>query len=96
MKLPGWEKVTSAEQYRQMIEAEYCRLKEERAAVPGSGVGLEEVKLRLFLSLIQRPRRDDASVGVEHANGVVCEFPSMGQGDIPLLHNDQATPDQVA
>jgi hypothetical protein len=55
MKLPGWEKVASAEQYRQMIEDEYYRLKAQRSAEAGHGVGLEEVKLRLFLSLIEKP-----------------------------------------
>jgi hypothetical protein len=95
MKLPGWEKVTSAEQYRQMIEAEYHRLKEVRAAGPGSGVGLEEVKLRLFLSLIERPDRS-AAAGNDDGRGVVCEFPSAQAGVESLFNDDQPASDQVA
>lgn len=56
MKLYGWEKVGSAEEYRQMIEAEYTRLKDERAQ-HGKNTGLEEVKLRLFLSLLEKPSK---------------------------------------
>jgi hypothetical protein len=55
MRLYGWEKVGSAEEYREMIRAEYMALKRRRAngeATPG----MEEVKLRLFLSLLERPR----------------------------------------
>ena len=54
MKLYGWEKVGSAEEYREMIRAEYMSLKRRRAdgeVTPG----MEEVKLRLFLSLLERP-----------------------------------------
>jgi hypothetical protein len=96
MKLPGWEKATSAEQYRQMIEAEYYRLKEERSAVSGSGVGLEEVKLRLFLSLIEKPSGNGASASGDHGKGVVHEFPAVKSGMPSLLNDDQAPPDQVA
>lgn len=56
MKLYGWEKVGSAEEYRQMIEAEYKSLKDERAQ-QGRTTGLEEVKLRLFLSLLEKPSK---------------------------------------
>jgi hypothetical protein len=56
MKLNGWEKVGSADEYREMIRAEYFRLKKERLTVAQSA-GLEEVKLRLFLSLLDRPVR---------------------------------------
>ena len=56
MKLNGWEKVNSADEYREMIRAEYFRLKKERHA-SGQSTGLEEVKLRLFLSLLERPVR---------------------------------------
>ena len=55
MKLYGWEKVSSSEEYREMIKAEYYRLKQERE-VYGKENNLEEVKLRLFLSLLDRPR----------------------------------------
>jgi|DEB19_MinimDraft_3_1074340.scaffolds.fasta_scaffold181115_1 hypothetical protein len=55
MKLYGWEKVSSADEYREMIEAEYYRLKEERERVGAPASGLEEVKLKLFLSLLERP-----------------------------------------
>jgi hypothetical protein len=56
MKLNGWEKVGSADEYREMIQAEYLRLKHERLE-SGQSTGLEEVKLRLFLSLLERPVR---------------------------------------
>jgi hypothetical protein len=55
MKLYGWEKVSSSEEYRQMIEAEYYRLKQARDQNGGRETQLEEVKLRLFLSLLDRP-----------------------------------------
>jgi hypothetical protein len=54
MKLNGWERVNSADEYREMIRAEYFRLKRERDNSSQS-TGLEEVKLRLFLSLLERP-----------------------------------------
>jgi hypothetical protein len=54
MKLYGWERVGSSEEYRKMIEAEYHRLKQERSD-GDQKVGLEEVKLRLFLSLLDPP-----------------------------------------
>ncbi len=54
MKLYGWEKVNSSEEYREMIKAEYYRLKREREMY-GRDNNLEEVKLRLFLSLLDRP-----------------------------------------
>jgi|GEM_PF-5012563 len=55
MKLYGWEKVSSADEYRQMIEAEYYRLKEQREIGCTPASGMEEVKLKLFLSLLERP-----------------------------------------
>jgi hypothetical protein len=55
MKLYGWEKVNSADEYREMIKTEYYRLKRERSEASQAG-GLEEVKLRLFLSLLDKPR----------------------------------------
>jgi hypothetical protein len=54
MKLYGWESVGSSEEYRKRIEAEYHRLKAERSD-GDQKVGLEEVKLRLFLSLLDPP-----------------------------------------
>lgn len=54
MRLYGWEKVGSAEEYREMIRAEYIALKRRRANGEMSP-GMEEVKLRLFLSLLERP-----------------------------------------
>ena len=54
MKLYGWQKVGSAEEYREMIRTEYYRLKQERDET-GQGSNLEEVKLRLFLSLLDKP-----------------------------------------
>lgn len=76
MKLAGWEKVTSAEQYREMIEAEYHRLKAERSSAVVAGGGLEEIKLRLFLSLLEKPRDTRAEESSNSdVKGVVCEFP---------------------
>ena len=51
MKLYGWQKVGSADEYREMIKAEYLRLQREKTKT-GERYGLEEVKLRLFLSLL--------------------------------------------
>jgi hypothetical protein len=53
MKLYGWQNVNSAQEYREMIQAEYERLKAERSR-QGETYGLEEVKLRLFLSLLEK------------------------------------------
>lgn len=92
MKLPGWEKVTSAEQYRQMIEVEYYKLKEQRSTTQGTGMGLEEIKLRLFLSLLEKPTTQDeqpTSVETRSISEVVNRKAS-------LLNNDQAAPDQAA
>ena len=54
MKLYGWEKVGSADEYREIIRAEYFALKKQRTS-QGASSGMEEVKLRLFLSLLERP-----------------------------------------
>jgi hypothetical protein len=54
MRLYGWEKVGSAEEYREMIRAEYMALK-RRQSNGEVTAGMEEVKLRLFLSLLERP-----------------------------------------
>ena len=67
MKLPGWEKVASAEEYRQMIEAEYYRLKEKQETLPGPTMGLEEIKLRLFLSLLEKPIIQEKAPGLDSA-----------------------------
>lgn len=96
MKLPGWEKATSAEQYRQMIEAEYYRLKAEKESCSGQGAGLEEVKLRLFLSLLDKPERSAANSDVQSKRGELCQFPMSTQRPEALLQDDQASPDQVA
>jgi hypothetical protein len=55
MKLYGWEKVDSSEQYREMIRAQYYQLKQEREVHGRRDNNLEEVKLRLFLSLLEKP-----------------------------------------
>ena len=68
MKLPGWEKVASAEEYRQMIEAEYYRLKDKSETKPELSMGLEEVKLRLFLSLLEKPVVQDNAAGLDSAH----------------------------
>lgn len=97
MKLPGWEKVTSAECYRQMIEAEYYRLHEQRAEGPGAGVGLEEIRLRLFLSLIEKPAHSEARPEFQPSGGVVHTFPlEEKQRRDSLLNNNQPASDQAA
>ncbi len=53
MKLYAWQNVGSAEEYRKMIQSEYERLREQRSR-QGEAYGLEEVKLRLFLSLLEK------------------------------------------
>jgi hypothetical protein len=60
MKLYGWQNVNSAQEYREMIQAEYERLKAERSN-SSEGFGLEEVKLRLFLSLLDKKPVDVSS-----------------------------------
>jgi hypothetical protein len=89
MKLPGWEEVTSAEQYRQMIEEEYYALKAQRTATSGVGVGLEEIKLRLFLSLIEKPNDASSAAQTRYRPQVV----SSAKTPFDLLQNDQATSD---
>gem|GEM_PF-2271557 len=98
MKLAGWEKVTSAEQYREMIEAEYYRLKAERSSAVAAGGGLEEIKLRLFLSLLEKPRDTRAAESNNtDAKGVVCEFPGRpGASQAGLLHDNQPAADQIS
>lgn len=92
MKLPGWEKVTSAEQYRQMIEAEYYKLQANRSNLAASGMGLEEIKLRLFLSLLERPLRTP-----EQKNSAeVSSFSDAVNQNDSLLNNNQTAPDQAA
>ena len=98
MKLAGWEKVTSAEQYREMIEAEYHRLKAERSSAVAAGGGLEEIKLRLFLSLLEKPRDTQAeTLSNRSGAAVVCEFPVRPAASQPgkLLHDNQPTADQI-
>ena len=70
MKLYGWQKVGSADEYREIIKAEYLRLQREKTK-SGEHYGLEEVKLRLFLSLLEPV--------VPHANPNASEN-SEGQG----------------
>jgi hypothetical protein len=85
MKLIGWEKANSAEDYRKMIEAEYTRLRLERSSVidsGGSGAGLEEVRLRLFLSLLDKP--------------VMAKNANDSQYGNALLYNNETPSDQAA
>jgi hypothetical protein len=58
MKLCGQTDRNGSEEYRQYLSKEYKRLQTLKTE---SGVvnGFEEVKLRLFLSLLERPARDD-------------------------------------
>lgn len=85
MKLVGWERANSAEDYRKMIEAEYNRLKLERSAIIGAsglGAGLEEVRLRLFLSLLDKP--------------VTTKNADTSQFDGALLYDNETPSDQAA
>jgi hypothetical protein len=85
MKLIGWERAASADDYRKMIEAEYNRLKLERSTViesGGSGAGLEEVRLRLFLSLLDKP--------------VISRCVSDSKLSSDLLYNNEPPRDQAA
>jgi hypothetical protein len=69
MKLYGWQNVNSAQEYREMIQAEYERLKAERSH-SSEGFGLEEVKLRLFLSLLEKKPVDvSSSVAPQNQDG---------------------------
>ena len=69
MKLYGWQNVNSAQEYREMIQAEYERLKAERSN-SSEGFGLEEVKLRLFLSLLdKKPVNVSSSVVPQNQDG---------------------------
>lgn len=61
MKVCSHNDGNGSEEYRQYLTREYQRLQALKAE---SGVvnGFEEVKLRLFLSLLDRPARDDNAV----------------------------------
>ena len=76
MKLHGWERVSSSEEYREMIKAEYYRLKDERAT-DGQKIGLDEVKLRLFLSLLDPPGKR-ALASTSDTQATVAEDPIFG------------------
>jgi hypothetical protein len=54
MKLIKGTKKPAGEEYRQVLAAEYRRMA-ARKALAGNAGGLEEVKLRLFLSLLDVP-----------------------------------------
>ena len=56
--------VSPAERYERVARSEYGRLLEVKLASGVSG-GLEEVKLRLFLSLLDSPTSLDRSNGSE-------------------------------
>ncbi len=75
MKLYGWEKVGSADEYREMIRAEYFALKRERARATVSP-SMEEVKLRLFLSLLERPGQGADSESERELASDVSEQPA--------------------
>ncbi len=92
MKLPGWEKVTSAEQYRQMIEAEYYKLQAQRSTAAGTGIGLEEIKLRLFLSLLEKPSTN----GQQASSAEVRSLSEAADQNASLLNDNQTASDQAA
>lgn len=58
MKLLGWSAKDSSEEYRLFLQQEYRRLQSQKSETDTVG-GFEEVKLRLFLSLLDKPQRDD-------------------------------------
>jgi len=54
MIVPIWENGSSENEYRGYLKQEYLRLKQKQE-VKREGVELDEVRLRLFLSLLDRP-----------------------------------------
>jgi hypothetical protein len=61
MKQLGWTAKDSSEEYRLFLQQEYERLQSQKSERDAVG-GFEEVKLRLFLSLLDKPERDGGSV----------------------------------
>jgi hypothetical protein len=60
MKLLGWTKNDSSEDYRLYLQQEYRRLQSQAPEERVVG-GFEEVKLRLFLSLLDNPDREEGA-----------------------------------
>jgi hypothetical protein len=85
MKLYGWEKVGSSEEYREMIKAEYHRLKRERTH-DSCSAGMEEVKLRLFLSLLDKPR-GHVQEDVENSKATGVEKQDLGEDALGACAN---------
>ncbi len=56
MKLLGWAAQDSSEEYRLFLQQEYRRLQSRKSETDAVS-GFEEVKLRLFLSLLDKPER---------------------------------------
>lgn len=54
MIVPIWENSSSEADYRGYLKQEYLRLKKKQE-IKKDGVELDEVKLRLFLSLLDAP-----------------------------------------
>lgn len=68
MKLLGQTKKDSSEEYRLYLQQEYRRLHDQKSD-EGTVSGFEEVKLRLFLSLLDRPEHHDDSGTKSAVNG---------------------------
>jgi hypothetical protein len=58
MNLVRWKKNDPAEEYRLLLKKEYQRMRREHSSERRVSP-LEEVKLRLFLSLLERPRAEE-------------------------------------
>ena len=68
MKLLGQTEKDSSEEYRLYLQQEYRRLHNHKDDT-GVVSGFEEVKLRLFLSLLDRPQQGDDAGTKRAVNG---------------------------
>ena len=67
MKLLGWTGKDSSEEYRLFLQREYQNLKSQKSEKDAVG-GFEEVKLRLFLSLLDKPKADEGAAAKRAVN----------------------------
>jgi hypothetical protein len=67
MKLLGWTGKDSSEEYRLFLQREYQNLKSQKSEKDAVG-GFEEVKLRLFLSLLDKPEADEGAAAKRAVN----------------------------
>ncbi len=84
MERRAWESEEGdAEEYREFVRAEYDRLRaDEEERKGGSDLDFQELRLRLFLSLLDRPQpsvRPPRGDKPQHPHGV------CGSGPSPIL-----------